>query len=99
VIFRILQESLNNIAKHARAGRVRIRLHVDGQRLRLWIEDDGAGFQMPTGNDPIHGFGLSNMRQRAELSGGELTIRSLAGLGTVVEAHWPLGGDALTRVD
>jgi len=99
VIFRILQEALHNIAKHARAGRIQLVLEGGEEHLRLRIQDDGRGFQIPTDNDKVHGFGLSNMRQRAELSGGALTIRSLPGEGTAVEARWPLGGEVVTVAD
>lgn len=95
VIFRILQEAMNNIAKHAQASRIVVSLDTDAEILQLRIQDNGRGFSMPADKNAVRGFGLSNMRQRAELSGGELSIHSTPGTGTVVKAWWPLT-DGLT---
>jgi PAS domain S-box-containing protein len=87
VIFRISQEALNNIAKHSKASLVDLILQMDGKRLKLIIQDNGLGFQP---DEVIKGFGLSTMRERAELSGGTFSIESVEGKGTVIRASWPL---------
>jgi len=92
-IFRIVQESLNNVAKHSRADRVLLNLHDEGDRMELIIEDNGIGFE-----DDNHsaddtgdkGFGLASMRERAELSGGTLSIHSSLNGGTRLKATWPM---------
>jgi signal transduction histidine kinase len=86
VIFRIIQEALNNVHKHAGARTVRVSLTHSDDRIQLLIQDDGDGFD-PKQN--TLGFGLSNMRQRARLSGGKFQILSEPGLGTTIEAIWP----------
>ncbi len=86
VIFRVLQEGLNNIAKHSRAGRVSLSLQKEGTEIQLAIQDNGRGF------DPdkvVKGFGLSTMRERAELSGGIFTIKS-GEERTIIRAHWSM---------
>ena len=89
VIFRILQESLNNIAKHANATQVRVYLKSTGGDIRLGVEDNGCGFSIRNENGLYGGFGLYSMRERAELSGGRLQIYSNPALGTRIRAHWP----------
>ncbi len=93
VVFRILQEALNNAAKHGGAGHVRVGLATAGGRLELEVEDDGCGFDAAAvARRPAaqRGLGLSSMRERAELSGGALTVTSRAEDGTSVRAAWPL---------
>jgi signal transduction histidine kinase len=92
VIYRIAQESLNNISKHSGSEKVLLRLARTGEGIELMIQDDGDGF------DPSHvvsshgrgGMGLAGMRERVNLSGGIFEIGSEKGKGTVVCAHWPL---------
>ncbi len=87
-LFRIAQEALNNVAKHAGARLVRIGLSLEGDEMKLCIEDDGAGFdpaQAPRGR-----WGMTTMRERAEAAGGRLSIRSSPGKGTAVRATVPL---------
>lgn len=83
-IFRISQEALNNIAKHSRAGRVSLSLRKEGKEIQLAIRDNGRGFDP---NKVVKGFGLSTMRERAELSGGIFTIES-GEEGTIIRACW-----------
>jgi len=79
-LYRITQEALNNITKHAGASRVSVCLTADEDRIRLTIEDDGKGFDM-TSMFPNH-FGLEVMRERAEGIGATLTMESAVGCGT-----------------
>ncbi|MCE5241808.1 MAG: PAS domain-containing sensor histidine kinase [Desulfobacteraceae bacterium] len=98
VIFRIVQEALNNAAKYSKAQRVKIILQSDDSGIVLSIEDNGAGFDPEEAHRKIGnrgGMGLSGMRERAELSGGSFSIRSAPGAGTAIHASWPaLGQDA-----
>jgi signal transduction histidine kinase len=81
----ITNEALSNVARHAQATRVRLSAAVGDGRLRLEIRDNGRG--MPV--DYVIGYGLRNMRDRARLLGGELTVESRPGHGTVVAVDVP----------
>jgi len=88
-LYRIAQEAVTNIRKHAGAGHVGMRLHDDGRQVDLVIEDDGRGFD-PTASRPSGprtAFGLAGMTERASLIGGGLTIRSAPGRGTVLSLN------------
>jgi signal transduction histidine kinase len=86
-LYRIVQEALTNIVKHARAGRVSITLTSTPDSISLLIEDDGVGL------DPHHsregGLGLTGMRERVELLGGRLTLESPPTAGTTIRAQVP----------
>ncbi len=81
-LFRIVQESLTNVARHARATQVSIELRVEDARLCLRVRDDGCGFEPSRGGA---GVGLLSMRERATALGGSLRIAALAGGGTEIE--------------
>jgi PAS domain S-box-containing protein len=85
-LFRIAQESLTNIAKHAEASNVRISLEQDGDSLVLRIQDDGVGLARAGGG----GLGLVSMRERATSLGGRLRASGEAGRGTTIEVVLPL---------
>ena len=87
-LYRICQEALTNVARHAEAGRVGVRLVATPQQVRLSVEDDGRGFD-PSGV-PGDRHGLVGMRERAQMLGGVLEVRSSPGEGTKVEATVPL---------
>jgi signal transduction histidine kinase/FixJ family two-component response regulator len=86
VIFRVLQEALNNFAKHGRGDRVRLSLRNKGGGIHLHILDNGQGFDVETCR---RGLGLNSMRERVELSGGSFTIESSPGAGTQIHVSWP----------
>lgn len=86
-LYRIAQESLNNVAKHAEADHVRVAITEDDSRVTLIIEDDGKGMGAREGDR--QGFGLIGMRERAEQLGGELTVAPGEGGGTRVTAILP----------
>ena len=93
VIFRVLQEGLNNIAKHSMAKVVLLFLRKAGQGVQLVIQDNGQGFdlsKLQSPNDTTQGLGLKSMRERTELSGGSFVIESTQGKGTIIRASWPL---------
>jgi signal transduction histidine kinase len=85
-LYRIVQESLNNVAKHANAHTATVRLRFSGEQIVLEVEDDGVGIN----GSPRTGLGLIAMRERAELIGGVLSVtRNTAG-GTLVRLQAPL---------
>jgi two-component system sensor histidine kinase UhpB len=84
VIYRVTQESLSNIAQHAEAGRVDVELCTVGRTI-LRVRDDGRGFHSVPGRNGRSRLGLSGMRERALLVGGQLNIFSEPGEGTTIE--------------
>lgn len=89
VLYRIAQESLTNVAKHARAGRVDLALERDCEHVSLSVTDDGMGFD-PQSIPGAKALGLVGMRERAGLVGGSATIVSCRGAGTSVRVTVPL---------
>ena len=92
-LYRIAQECLQNVVKHANAKTARLTFAVDSDTARLEIVDDGVGFdtfEHPLGGDEMGGYGLLSMAERAEIVGGRLNIRSRPGSGTAVTATIPL---------
>jgi signal transduction histidine kinase len=92
MVFRILQEALVNVHRHARADCVAVRLTRNGRKLVLAIEDNGEGIGGPEGRVPSRGVGLTSMRSRARQLGGDLRIVSGPG-GTTVIATFPIDAD------
>jgi len=88
ILFHICQEALANVAKHARATRVNVRLWETTQRVMIKVSDDGAGFDLAKINQRL-GHGLSNMTTRAEAVGGGIEIISIRHQGTTVLAWVP----------
>jgi PAS domain S-box-containing protein len=91
VIFRILQEAMNNIAKHSRADRVRLFLGEKDGKIAMVIEDNGRGFDVnkafaPKGSGK--GLGILGMKERTELSNGSFMIESRKGSGTIIRLSW-----------
>ena len=84
--YRLVQEALNNIVKHAEAERVQVDVVEHDDRVSVTIRDDGRGFDASRADG---GFGLIGMQERVELVGGRLTIDSAPGRGTVVRAELP----------
>ena len=93
VIFRVLQEALNNAAKYSGAELARLSLRKTPGSIELIIEDNGQGFDLKKvlGLECTRrGLGLTGMRERIELSGGSFSIDSVRGKGTVIRAVWPV---------
>jgi len=98
IIFRILQEALNNAAKHSHADRVITRLNRKGNGIQLEIEDNGRGFDVCNTlhrEDPFSGHGLANMKERTDLCGGSFLLFSRPGEGTRITATLPSNEPAL----
>jgi PAS domain S-box-containing protein len=88
-VYRLAQETLNNVAKHARAHHVDIVLEQGADQWSLIIEDDGIGFDPSSADAEQRGFGLVGMRERAALVGAEFQIESAPGRGTTVILRAP----------
>ena len=89
-LYRIAQEALNNIAKHAQAENVDVILERRPDHVSLIIEDDGVGFDQGNLGAPHQGFGLLGMQERAALVGATVQIESAAGEGTTIIVRMPL---------
>ena len=87
-IFRVIQESLNNVAKHSNADTVHIKLCNDSESVFLSISDNGAGISIQEWPLVRGGFGMAGMRERVESLGGVFKVESQSGKGTVVSARW-----------
>jgi signal transduction histidine kinase len=81
---RIIQEALNNVRKHAQASRVHMALITNGHKLTLRLEDNGQGFDLGRTQSWQGRYGLTTMRERAELLGGSLCVQSMPGRGTMI---------------
>lgn len=92
VIYRVLQEALHNALRHSGADRVAVRLDRAAHGLRLTVADNGCGFDTDAPReeaDPLSGYGLQGMRDRAEVVGGSLVVVSRVGQGTTVRLDLP----------
>jgi two-component system sensor histidine kinase DegS len=93
VLFRIIQEALTNVHKHARAKMAEVTMNLQSSRVSVTIKDDGQGFDVARTEANLHknkNLGLLSMRERAELEKGTLEIRSQPGRGTEVKVEIPL---------
>jgi signal transduction histidine kinase len=91
IIYRVVQESLENVAKHSRACKVRVCLVVGENIIELTIGDDGQGFdtkEMLSTDNPYRGLGIVSMEERVKLSGGSFLIESSKDSGTTIQAVW-----------
>lgn len=89
VCYRVAQEALTNVARHARASEVHVRLQVEPARIVLEVRDNGRGFVPGERGESSGGRGLVGMRERVELLGGALRIDSAPGVGTTVRVELP----------
>ena len=91
--FRIAQEAITNVLRHAKASFIKVQLQTEAGRLRIEVADDGAGFDVAEARQRSHqeaGFGLMGMKERAALVGGEVRVTSARGTGTRVQISLPL---------
>ena len=90
-LYRVVQEALNNVYKHAQAQRVRVVVERRGTDLVVIVEDDGRGFDAgAVSRSQARGLGLVSMRERAQIIGGTLDIESSPGGGTTIYLHLPI---------
>lgn len=91
-VFRIIQESLHNVYKHAHAGEVTVKLEMLPQQVNVVVKDNGCGFEVDEilGGKHQGGYGLIGIRERVQLLNGHLSIRSSRGQGTTVAVYIPL---------
>ena len=99
VVYRIFQQSLNNIIKHAKASSIAVHLDFSGAGLNIKIEDNGIGFEMNGMKDKnmANGAGIKNMKNRAQLIGASFIINSRAGAGTIISMNIPYNTKELTN--
>jgi signal transduction histidine kinase len=88
VVYRVTQEALLNVARHAEAGRLWLELDGTGDRVDLEIRDDGAGFEPATSSALVRGghFGLVAMQERVEMAGGRFQLDTQPGAGVTLRA-------------
>ncbi len=101
-LYRIAQEALDNIGRHAHAGQAALSLRVEAHQLHLVVSDDGAGFEPPRPLDALRSggrCGLAEMAERAAGCGGRLEVHSLSGVGSQVRAALPLNLPLETPVE
>jgi signal transduction histidine kinase len=88
-LFRVLQEALHNGVRHSRAGHFDVQLRGTGDAVHLTVRDEGVGFDVDAANRSL-GLGLTSMKERLKLVGGELVIESQSKRGTTVLARAPV---------
>jgi signal transduction histidine kinase len=90
-LYWIFEEGFNNMAKHSGGDRISVTLEKNSDSIALSIEDNGRGYDPEEVRRRYHkGMGLTSMKERAEISGGSLSVESADGKGTVIRASWPL---------
>ena len=90
MIYRTIQESLNNVLKHSNATQVNIKLHYQNQLITVEISDNGVGFSE---SEIKYGSGLNNIQMRVEHLQGKVSINSQKGKGTTIQIHIPIDGN------
>jgi len=91
VVYRCVQELLNNVAKHAKARTVWVLLAREDDVLTLQVRDNGVGLDRATPESRRHGSGLRNLRERAQMTGGQFSCMPAPGAGTLAQLTWKLG--------
>ncbi|MFN2138312.1 MAG: GAF domain-containing sensor histidine kinase [Candidatus Promineifilaceae bacterium] len=103
IVFRVVQEALTNVNKHARATAVTVKLRFEDENLHLFIHDNGRGFVLNdvlnTSSGERRAWGLLGMEERAKLAGGTFAITSAPGAGTSIELNFPLHNEKVYEHD
>jgi signal transduction histidine kinase len=86
-VFRIIQESLNNMGKYANANNAKIELRKKDNKIVLIVSDDGKGFNLES-SLLEEGLGLTSMKERAHLTQGEFSLKTKPSAGTVIQVEW-----------
>jgi signal transduction histidine kinase len=94
VLYRVLQESLSNVARHSHASLVRVRLYCEDGRIALQIQDNGIGMRTDTAG---YGCGLAGMRERISAAGGDFLVESGPDAGTLIGLSLPLAHETVAR--
>jgi signal transduction histidine kinase len=94
-LYRVLQEALTNIIKHAHANQVWVDLSVEEDTVNLTVQDNGTGFIGK--NPPSNGIGLTGLHERITIAGGTLTINSTPKRGTILSAQFPLSNQTKAK--
>ena len=94
-LYRVAQEALINVSRHAHVGRADLELHYGADQVTLQVRDQGCGFDTAADFFPPRGWGLAGIRERVEALGGRLDLRSGPSLGTTIEAIIPIPNDKL----
>lgn len=94
-LYRILQEALTNVVKHAQASQVWVELSLEDDLITLTVQDNGVGFSQE--QDTANGIGLAGLHERITIAGGTLTITTTPGRGTILSARFPLEDRVQTR--
>ena len=90
IIYRVLQEAINNVMKHAQASRMEISTETDAENIYIEVKDNGKGFRVKIDEvyngqgSGIHGLGLLNMKERTEMLGGKFHVASIPGKGSTI---------------
>lgn len=98
VLFRVAQEALTNIVRHAQTDKSHLRLEVRPDEAVLCVQDWGVGFDVEEELRPPRGWGIAGMQERVESIGGQLHLKSSPGTGTVVEVAVPLLEDSIVEI-
>jgi PAS domain S-box-containing protein len=102
MLFRIAQEAISNIRRHAKASKAELLLDFNSTLVRLSISDNGCGFNLPPRPSDLAGWGklgLTGMHERANLLGGNLILKSKQGEGTTITAEVPISQDVMVTLD
>lgn len=95
--FRVAQEALTNIARHAKTSHVKVELREDAAEIEIVVRDDGRGFDVRAASERAargESLGLLSMRERVSLAGGRMELESTPGRGTTLRARFPIGEEA-----
>ncbi len=98
-LFRVAQEALRNVSRHAHVSCAEVELQYDQDQVRLFVRDQGCGFDPAAEFFPPRGWGLAGMRERVEALGGRLDLHSSPSRGTTVEAIIPLPADPMENIN
>jgi signal transduction histidine kinase len=90
VLYRVAQETITNVVRHAQTSNAEMHLTFESEKIKLTIRDEGVGFVVIDPPSPTRGFGLAFMRERVDSTGGNLSIRSSPGKGTIIEVEIPI---------
>ena len=99
VLFRVAQEALTNVIRHAQCEQANLELEFDPEQVVMHVRDKGVGIRSMPPDSPLRGWGLEGMRERVASVGGQLQITSPASGGTIVEVNVPLREDLNTVIE